>query len=295
MLPLKAPSDLMFNLENRAKPILKWAGGKSGLLTRLIEFFPTHFSRYLEPFLGGGAVFLCVDGSAPCTINDSNVEIVEFYEVVRDRVEDLMGELDGLTARYCESFYYETRRSHPQNAIQRAARTLFLNKTGFNGLYRMNSRGEFNVPFGKRRKCPALYDRKNLLEIHRRLQNTEIANRDFEALVGNAKHGDFVYCDPPYEPLSRTSSFTAYTATGFGEKEQVRLRNACIAAAKRGAFVAISNSSSEKIRSLYSGFHIASIRAKRSINSKGHLRGEIDELVITTYPAQASVNGAKTH
>jgi DNA adenine methylase len=264
----------------RIKPILKWAGGKSGLLSQLLPFFPNHFNRYFEPFFGGGAVFFSLGFMGETYLNDSNSELIDLYEVVRDKPESLMKALDDLVPHYSEEFYYALRVAQPDSKIERAARTIFLNKTGFNGLYRQNSKGGFNVPFGKRLKCPALYDPTNFFRASKALNNVKFHTQDFENVIDLAGPGDFVYCDPPYEPLSRTSSFNAYQGGGFSQEHQRRLKNACVRAQARGAHIVISNSSAPFILDLYADCDIKIISARRAINSKGSSRGEIDEVVI---------------
>jgi DNA adenine methylase len=271
---------MVLDIPNRTKPIIKWAGGKSTLLPQFLPCFPADCKRYIEPFTGGGAVFFALGKGVKAIINDSNQEITNLYKTTRDKAQLLMSELDKLAAEYSEEFYYELRNRNPNCQIQRAARTVFLNKTGFNGLYRQNSKGGFNVPFGKRPKCPELYERQNLLEASQRLQRAEIKNQDFEEILDQAQASDLVYCDPPYEPLNRTSSFNAYQANGFSRDEQTRLRDACIRASKRGARVLISNSSAEFILDLYNEFDIKMVSAKRAINSNGELRGEINEVLV---------------
>jgi DNA adenine methylase len=274
----------VFDLNSRAKPILKWAGGKSQLLPQLLTHFPNSFERFVEPFLGGGAVAFSLKQGVPALLNDGNAELINLYEVVRSSPRELMVALDCLSAKYSEDFYYRIREKTPRDSINRAARTVFLNKTGFNGLYRQNSRGGFNVPFGKREKCPALYDPKNLMQVSARLTNANLRQGDFAIAIDEAGQGDFVYCDPPYEPLSPTSSFNSYTGGGFSQLEQERLRVACLNAARRGALVAISNSSAQFILDLYAAEDVRCVSAKRAINSKGNGRGEIDEVLVIMKP-----------
>lgn len=270
----------MIECGERLKPVLKWAGGKSQLLSQLRALFPERCERLLEPFVGGGAVFLAAHASLRTKINDANPEIANLYQSIRDRPTELMAALDALAARYSEHHYYDVRSAEPADPVERAARTLYLNKTGFNGLYRQNARGTFNVPFGKRVECPRLYGRENLLRISQRLASVEIANVDFETLLDEAGEGDFVYCDPPYEPLSATSSFNAYKAGGFSRSEQVRLKEACERAVARGAKVAVSNSAAEFIQRLYAEHTVHSVSARRSINSNASGRGEIREILV---------------
>ena len=269
-----------FNLEKRVKPVLKWAGGKSSVLPKLLEKFPSNFKRYLEPFIGGGAAFLALNEGIPSVINDVNIELFNLYEVIRTKPHELIHILDSMANKYSEEYYYELRSQNFTCQVEKAARTVFLNKTGFNGLYRQNSKGGFNVPFGKRPKCPALFDLENLLLVSCKLKATLILNSDFEKVIDEAGLGDFVYCDPPYEPLSITSSFNAYNGGGFSQNDQLRLRDACARAAKRGAFVAVSNSTANYILDIYQDWDIQRIQAKRSINSKGNGRGEIEEVLV---------------
>jgi len=265
------------------KPILKWAGGKSSLIPQLLRHFPKKFDRYIEPFLGGGAVYLSLGLKAPSIVNDLNPEIINLYEAVRDTPQDLMTELDRLGKQYSERFYYALRASQPRSRVKKAARTLFLNKTCFNGLYRQNSKGEFNVPFGKRPRLPKLYETHQVLQLSRQLKKTLLLNKDFERVIQMAGPGDFIYCDPPYEPVSVTSSFNSYTGSGFTKKDQVRLLNACNAAVERGAQVAISNSAVPFIRKLFRDWNLVTVMSRRAINSRGDRRGWIEEVLAKSY------------
>lgn len=264
----------------RVKPVLKWAGGKAGLIEQLHPLFPQNFSRYIEPFFGGGAVFFSLEHLPQSLINDANSELVHLYQIVRDQPVELMKTLDKLSLLYSEKFYYDLRSNKEGRAVDIAARTVFLNKTGFNGLYRQNSRGEFNVPFGKRTRCPALYDQENILAVSKRLQKTEIRCDDFELILDCTTAGDFVYCDPPYEPVSTTSSFNAYKANGFSQDDQIRLKKACERATARGVFVIVSNSSASFITELYKDWDMRTILARRAINSKSEKRGPVAEIVV---------------
>lgn len=270
----------MFSTDLRNKPILKWAGGKSALIEQMAQYFPTDFNRYIEPFFGGGALYFSLEKLVPAILNDINSELTQCYTVVKDQPQELMSALDDLHQNYSEEFYYKLRAAIPECKIARAARTIFLNKTGFNGLYRQNAKGLFNVPFGKRQKCPALYDKKNLLEVSSRLSKAQFLNTDFSEIIEMAKDGDFVYCDPPYEPISSTSSFNRYFTDGFTFNDQKRLFDSCVLAAGRGATVAVSNSCSPAILELYKGHTINFVKARRNINSKARARGEIDEVLI---------------
>ena len=269
-----------FCIQNRVKPVLKWAGGKSSLLSQLVSHFPKKFNRYLEPFLGGGAVFFSLAEGIPAVINDSNPNLFNLYSVIRDYPYELNEILKLYTHKYSEEFYYELRSTKLQSNIEEAAKTLFLNKTCFNGLYRQNSKGEFNVPFGKRIKCPALSNSENILFVSQKLKKATLLSEDFEIILKMASAGDFIYCDPPYEPLSRTSSFNHYTGLGFSQKDQERLYDCVKQAASKGATIALSHSSAPFILNLYKEFKIHKILARRSINSNGAKRGKIQEVLI---------------
>ncbi|BBH51769.1 DNA adenine methylase [Fluviispira sanaruensis] len=273
-------SNFLFPLKEKSKPILKWAGGKTNLLPHLIKIFPKNFDRYIEPFIGGGAVFLSLKKGTSAIINDYNEEIFNLYIGVRENPAEIAKYLDKFSSLYSEEFYYKLRKEIPENRYEKMARTIFLNKTGFNGLYRQNSKGEFNVPFGKRTFCPSLYESDNLFKVSERLNYAQILNEDFEMIIEQSGRGDFVYCDPPYEPLSITSSFNSYNSIGFNRKQQIRLYEACVRAAKRGACVAISNSNSNFILNLYNDFLINKLFAKRAINSNGNKRGKIEEVLV---------------
>lgn len=195
-----------------------------------------------------------------------------------------MKTLDIFSKSYSEAFYYEMRLFSPSSKIEKAARTIFLNKTGFNGLYRLNSSGKFNVPFGKREKCPKLYVKENLLKVSERLKQAHLTNWDFETVINKAGENTIVYCDPPYEPLNRTSAFNQYTAKGFSQHDQKRLKEACERAVDRGAKIILSNSAASFIKNLYAEWEIKFIPARRAINSKGSRRGSILETLILMEP-----------
>jgi DNA adenine methylase len=275
---------MLFNISDRARPVLKWAGGKSALLEQLVPLFPNAFDRYIEPFLGGGAVFFSLRPGVPALLNELNPELFNLYCVIRDAPDQLIQQLDQYVRCYSKEFYYALRAEIPESATARAARTLFLNKTGFNGLYRQNARGQFNVPFGHRKKCPALYNAANFQVVSRRLVQAELRNLDFEAVIANAGAGDFVYCDPPYEPLSATSSFNTYTSHGFDRNEQKRLHDALAGAVARGAKVALSNSTASYVLDLYERWDVRRVKARRAINSVPGRRGAIDEILVLMNP-----------
>lgn len=266
------------------KPILKWAGGKTKILEQLVPHFPENFKGYWEPFFGGGAVFFTLNLKGPACISDKNKELMNVYEVVRNVPRLLMKELDKLQKLYSEEFYYELRANEPFKLLDQAARTIFLNKTCFNGLYRQNNKGEFNVPFGKRKKCPKLYDEENMLRVSQALYNVSIFASDFEEVIDMAQPGDCVYCDPPYDPISKTSSFHAYQSGGFSREDQKRLKEACVRAQQRGVHVLISNSSSTFIKDLYGDCVVETIFAPRFINAQSAGRGPVEESLILLRP-----------
>lgn len=272
----------MFDYANRAKPVIKWAGGKSNLLPRLLEIFPRRFHRYVEPFAGGASTFLSLKPGTPAVLNDALLDLVATYRVIRQMPTELMHHLDGMRARYSADYYRIVRDKSPELDIERASRFIFLNKTCFNGLYRTNAKGKFNVPFGKRVKCPALYDRDNLLAVGDRLRGAEILHGDFEAVLDAAREGDLVYCDPPYAPVSKTASFAGYLPGGFTWRDHERLKHAAVRAAQRGATVVITNSATEPVRALYADLALTTVYAPRHINSKGNRRGRVPELVAVT-------------
>jgi DNA adenine methylase len=298
------------------RPILKWAGGKRQLLPELRPFYPRRFNGYFEPFLGSGAVFLDLHNSRlldgrDVHLSDINADIIGCYRAVRDSVEQVIGALDALDAGYraggAAHFYDvrdrlfnpERRRiatgGDPAAAYTPAlaAMLIFLNRTGYNGLFRVNARGEFNVPAG-RYVNPKICDAANLRAWSAALGNPRVSLsvRAFDAALAGAGQMDFIYLDPPYAPLSGTARFTSYTAGGFGDLQQEQLQRAVIALAARGASVLLSNSVAPQIRLLYAGrgaAHHAGLRAttvaaRRAINSRAASRGPVREYLITNVP-----------
>lgn len=270
----------------KASPFLKWAGGKSQLLSTFDEFFPENFNRYFEPFVGGGAVFFHmtgrVDDGLAAHLSDLNDELINCYSVVRDNVEQL---IKALKKHRNESEYYYAVRAMDtsrMNAVQRAARLIYLNKTCFNGLYRVNSRGEFNVPFGSY-KNPRTCDEDNLRAVSEALQHTKLVHQHFADALKEARKGDFVYLDPPYQPLSATSNFTSYTSKCFGEADQKKLAKVFAELDRRGCKVMLSNSDNEFVQELYAGFRQETVYANRAINCRADRRGRISELLVLNY------------
>jgi len=277
------------------KPFLKWAGGKTQLADELLARRPARFSTYHEPFLGSGAIFFRLYREKlvqRAILSDLNAELIDTYIAIRDHVTEVIRFLSEFP--YDKAFYYALRAQDPWKLSlpERAARMIYLNKTGYNGLYRVNRKGQFNVPFG-RYKSPNYLDRENLLAVSKALQNVELLCTPFEAVAERAQPGDWVYFDPPYVPLSRTSNFTAYYAEGFGIHEQERLRDLCITLSRNGVYLMLSNSDTPTVRALYDApcFFIDTVLAPRAINCIGTRRGKITELVITNYPP-TTLNGA---
>lgn len=264
------------------RPFLKWAGGKNQLISQYRDYFPEEFQTYYEPFLGGGAVFFHLLPQA-AILSDINPELVNAYCCVKDKVDQMIPLLEEHQRQHSEDYYYQVRSHKYHSAVERAARLIYLNKTCFNGLYRENSKGEFNVPIGRYKK-PTISAPDLLYTVSESLQFAKIEVRRFEAILEYAKtHQDFVYFDPPYHPLSQTSNFTAYSRNSFTEDDQIRLRDIFIELARRGVKVMLSNSDSPLINSLYQDFKIHRISATRFINSNSQKRGKISEILVTSY------------
>ncbi|HEY9888498.1 MAG TPA: DNA adenine methylase, partial [Candidatus Obscuribacterales bacterium] len=249
-------------------------------------FFPAKFSRYYEPFLGGGAIFFHLHGQCrQAVLADLNAELVNVYRCVRDDVEALIEILHQHQKRHCRDYYYAVRaKSQVRSPLYRAARLIYLNKTCFNGLYRENSQGQFNVPMGQYKK-PNVCDAATLKQASAALQRADLTCEAFTAVLHRATDAeDFVYFDPPYHPISPTSSFTGYSRYGFGPEDQKRLQQTFAQLAERGVQVMLSNSDCPFIRTLYQDFYLYEIQAARAINANASRRGKISELVITSYP-----------
>lgn len=264
-------------------PVLKWAGGKSRLLAQYEPYFPTEFKHYYEPFVGSAAVFFWLRGQAQgrVTLSDVNFELINFYRALQTDLEGLLEHLAEHRAQHGHDHYYATRALDPDSLTPtaRAARLFYLNKTCYNGLYRVNSRGLFNVPMGRYKK-PAILDPRRLEAASEALQGVKLAVEPFDRVLRRARAGDLVYFDPPYQPLSATSNFTSYTKDSFGEAEQRRLAEVFAKLAQRGVAVMLSNSSAPLIRELYRDFRQIEVQAHRFINSKASRRNKIKELLI---------------
>ena len=292
----------LMSSRNALRPFLKWAGGKSKLLPQLLDVAPRDFDAYFEPFVGGGALFFVLSasrGSLRSHLSDSNEELVNAYTCVRDSLPELIGALQELEEEYLQApdradSYYRVRSDERSDPVHRAARLLFLNKTCFNGLYRVNRSGRFNVPHG-RYANPTICDIPNLKAASAALQGSKVTVEDFGDSCRRAGSGDFVYFDPPYQPVSETSRFTSYTAADFTWDDQVRLADVALEASSRGAAVLISNSGNADIEALYRerGLHVAQVTAARSINSDPSRRGPVHEILAASYEFPASISSPK--
>ena len=273
------------------KPFVKWAGGKRQLMSELEKNFPTKFGTYLEPFLGGGAVMfdlLTKEPNLKCNVSDLNSDLVLAYVTIRDRLEKLIESLENHSKNYhrdSTGYYYEVRRQEPKNQIEKVSRLLFLNKTCFNGLYRVNSKGKFNVPLG-RYTNPNIVNKENLQAVSKTLQSEKIkiSCRDFSSIIKDVKKGDFVYFDPPYQPVSDTANFTSYTHRDFTEDDLERLADLANQLNSKGCNVILSNSNSKTVKKLFSsGWKIKEIKANRAINSNSQKRTGHKEIIIKNY------------
>jgi DNA adenine methylase len=269
------------NTPNNSAPFLKWAGGKIQFLKKYEDFLPDRerIGRYFEPFIGSAAVYFHLQPSN-ATLSDINQKLIDVYRVVQQDVDNLIEALK--VHKNQKAYYYRVRKMKPEKMtlVDQAARLIFLNKTCYNGLYRENSKGEFNVPFG-RYKNPTICDEDRLRTASCALTGVQLKAVDFEAAVETAEAGDFIYFDPPYVPLNATSNFTSYNKYGFSHEDQERLAETFRRLDKLGCYVMLSNSSAPVVWDLYEGFQFERIKARRSINSKADGRGPVTELLIT--------------
>ena len=269
-------------------PVVKWVGGKRQLLEDITPLIPSRMTMYCEPFLGGGAVLFSRQPKK-AIVNDINSDLMLVYEVIRDDVESLIRVLN--TYENNAERFYEVRdldrdkvSYQAMSKVQRASRTIYLNKTCYNGLFRVNSSGEFNTPFGYY-KNPNIVNEPVLRAVSKYLSTSgvQLFCEDFEVTLQRVPKGGFVYLDPPYDPVSDTASFTGYNSGGFDRDEQIRLKKCCDELTKRGVKFLLSNSSTEFIRELYSTYSVSTVHAKRTINSDGSKRGAIEEVLIRNY------------
>ena len=274
----------------KAKPFVKWAGGKRSIIDKLIKLVPKEYKTYYEPFVGGGALLFELQPKK-AVINDYNSELMNVYECIKDeeKFSNMCNELNKHEINHSEEYYYKIRdldknknKFNKLDDYKRAARTIYLNKACFNGLYRVNSKNEFNVPSGKKTKVNT-YDGPNLGIIHCLLNffDIKLQSIDFEESVKTAKKGDFIYFDPPYD--SDTSTFNSYTENGFGKEEQKRLADVFKDLDKRGCYVMLSNYNTSLIKELYKDYNFHYITAQRNIGASAKNRGAVEEVIITNY------------
>ncbi|WP_231833441.1 DNA adenine methylase [Limosilactobacillus fastidiosus] len=271
-------------------PFIKWVGGKRQLLTELEKYYPQDFHRYFEPFIGGGANLLNFLPKR-AVINDFNEELVNAWQVVKEQPEELINLIENHASNDSKEYYLDVRladrdgRLARMSLVERAARFIYLNKAGFNGLWRVNSKGQNNVPYGAHKTVNVPVDAIRSDHHYLASNDVKILQGDYQAAVAGAKENDFVYFDPPYIPVNQTAAFTSYTKNGFGLAQQEELRDLALKLANRGVKVMLSNSDVPLIEQLYSErqFHIHHVQARRSVNSKGNKRGKVGEVIITTY------------
>ena len=272
------------------QPFVKWVGGKRGLLEQIIPLFPEEFNNYYEPFVGGGAVFFELFSKGllkdkRVVLSDINKELINSYNIIKNSPFELISKLEEYKKLHSKEFYYQIRELDRKDNydklpdLEKAVRFIYLNKTCFNGLYRVNKKGYFNTPIGSY-KNPNIADRDVILSASEALQNVEIIQQSFKEIIHYAQKGDLVYFDPPYYPLNKTSNFTSYDSNSFLEKEQFELFEVFDTLVKRGAKVVESNSNTKFIKELYKGYNIEIVNANRFINSKPHKRGIIKEILI---------------
>ncbi|NTW20518.1 MAG: DNA adenine methylase, partial [Nostocales cyanobacterium W4_Combined_metabat2_030] len=269
------------------KPFVKWAGGKRQLVpTILANHLPKNYNlqTYYEPFIGGGALLFSLQPKK-AVINDSNAELINCYKIIKNSLDELIEDLKN--HKNNEYYYYDIRdwdrekNFKSKTEVQRASRIIFLNKTCYNGLFRVNSQGQFNVPFGKY-KNPNILDIAVLKAVNKYLNENQvkILNSDFQEAVKDAKRGDFIYLDPPYDPVSETASFTGYDVNGFNKQEQRRLKEVFDDLNSRGCHILLSNACTEFIEDLYKDYPHTKISAIRAINCNGKKRGKVDEILV---------------
>ena len=295
-LKLEAVGDTGLGIDTskqRFAPFVKWAGGKTSLLSHLLPHVPLNLTNYYEPFLGGGALFMRIcerkkrfNGH----LSDTNGELITSYRVIKESPEELIRLLSRFQMEYESAFdksayFYAHRRARPTGQVELAARLIFLNKTCYNGLYRVNSKGEFNVPFG-RYKNPKILNSDNIRAVGQVLKNTKAQLRtiDYQDAIASCRKADFVYLDPPYQPPSETSNFTDYTPGGFSEEDQEELAEEFGKLVDRGCTVLLSNSDTALTRQLYHDFETKKVTANRPINSVGTGRKGYKELIVLGLP-----------
>ena len=280
-------------IKDKPKPFVKWVGGKRQLLKQFKdmdlyppELFDSKKNSFFEPFVGGGAVFFDLLPEK-AYLSDMNFELVTTYNVIKNDVESLIKSLK--KHKYDKGYFLKIRAKKVENLtpLQIASRFIYLNRTCFNGMYRVNSKGEFNVPFGKYDN-PLICDAVNIRKVSTALKNVEIVHQDYKVVLQKAKKGDFIYFDPPYHPISETASFTSYTINGFGAQDQIELRDLYLALHKKGCYLMLSNSDADFINNIYDelkgdNIKIHKVYAGRAINANAEGRGKIKEVLVTNY------------
>ena len=279
--------NIIHNPKIEAKPFVKWVGGKRKVLPQLVDFLPAQIEHYYEPFVGGGAMFFHLRSQGllqnnKITLSDANLRLVRTYRAIRDNVALVISKLETHQKHHSKEYFYQVRDLPVDQFVHDAdvaAWFIYLNKTAFNGLYRVNKSNQFNAPFGKYEN-PNICDTTTLLACHKALQTVGIVHQSFDLVCLAAHEGDFVYFDPPYVPVSLTASFTSYTHEGFGSKEQLTLRDLAQELKDKGASVMLSNADHPLVREWYKDFNVASIQVGRSINCQSDKRGSVGEVVI---------------
>lgn len=270
-------------------PVVKWAGGKRQLLGDIVPLIPKTFSTYVEPFVGGGAVLFNIQPKK-AIINDFNSELINIYKIIREKPDELILALENHERSNSEEYFYQVRsldrneNYSEMDNVNKAARIIYLNKTCFNGLFRVNQAGQFNSPYGKY-KNPNIVNKPVVLAMSKYFNenNIDIIDGDYKNVLKNLRKGAFVYFDPPYMPISSSSSFTGYTENGFDKKQQIELKEECDKLNAKGVKFLLSNSDHAFIRELYKDYEVITVKAKRSINSNGNKRGEINEVLVRNY------------
>jgi DNA adenine methylase len=269
-------------------PFLKWVGGKGQLTKALVAVLPPRYRQYIEPFVGGGALFFALQRAGllekhRCILADINTELIDAYRAIQTDVEAVIRILHEY--HHTKDDYYRVRAQDPAtlSLSERCARMIYLNRTGYNGLYRVNRSGRFNVPFG-RYVNPTICDPVNLRAVARALHGVELVDAPFEEVLARTKRHDLVYCDPPYVPLTKTANFVTYASGGFSLQHQRELAKACLAAAQRDVYIVASNSDTPTVHDLYNLFpRRVPVKAWRRVNSRADRRGPVGELIITSY------------
>ena len=271
-----------------AAPVVKWVGGKRQLLPQILPLIPKRMSAYCEPFLGGGAVLFALQPRR-ALVNDLNQDLITVYRVIKENADALIEHLS--RHENTPEYFYRIRdldRDRPAYAalsdVEKASRLLYLNKTCYNGLFRVNASGAFNSPYGHYRR-PNIVNEQTIRGVSRYFNSCDITffSEDFAAVLDRVPRGGFVYLDPPYDPVSDTASFTGYNRGGFGREEQVRLKACCDALTARGVKFLLSNSATPFIRELYSSYHVSIVQARRAVNSVASRRGAIEEVLVRNY------------